>query len=488
MSKAPAPSKGKNTSYYVCSLIGILLIFGFGHLPPLEPITTIGMHIIGIFLGMIFLWSFVSILWPSLLGIVAIGISGYAPMRQAILVAFGDVVPVLVLFAMVLFGAIQNAGVTTYLSRWFLTRKVINGRPIIFSFVFIYTTYILAALSASVLPPLLLMWAILYSVLKEVGYKKGDPYTAIMVLGTMLGAISGQAAKPFTGSALVMVGAFERVSESSLDYLPYMLFGIIMSTLVIIGYTLLIKFVFRPDTSKIKNISTEDFNKEKLPPMNLQQKILLGCLFGFLALVLLPSILPTSIPVVSLLNKFGPHGIIIVFVVGLSLFKVDGEPILDFPKIAGRFIVWDVYFLVCMSILVSGALTAPSTGITAFLTTSLDPVFGGHSAFFFAIMVVIFAMFITQVANNAVMGVVLMPVIKIFSEQSGGNFVAIATVMIFALHVAMLTPASSPYAAILHGNKEWVSQKEIFRYGGVAFVMAMVLYIVVGVPVANFLN
>ncbi|RYD05811.1 hypothetical protein N752_07925 [Desulforamulus aquiferis] len=124
------------------------------------------------FIGLIYLWSFVSILWPSLLGIVALSITEYASLKEVLMSSFGDTVPVLVLFAMILFGAIQHAGVTQYISRWFLTRKMINGRPVIFSFIFIYTAYVLAALSANILPALLLMWSILYNVLKDVGYKK----------------------------------------------------------------------------------------------------------------------------------------------------------------------------------------------------------------------------------------------------------------------------------------------------------------------------
>jgi len=83
------------------------------------------------------------------------------------------------------------------------------------------------------------MWSILYGVLDTVGYKKGDKYTTLMVIGTMFGAISGQAAKPFTGSALMVVGAFEKVANQPMEYLPYMTFGLIMSTLGIIVYSLL---------------------------------------------------------------------------------------------------------------------------------------------------------------------------------------------------------------------------------------------------------
>ena len=43
----------KNTVYYIHSFITLLFIFGFGFLPPLEPITPVGMRILGILLGLL---------------------------------------------------------------------------------------------------------------------------------------------------------------------------------------------------------------------------------------------------------------------------------------------------------------------------------------------------------------------------------------------------------------------------------------------------
>lgn len=487
-SKPPAGGKsGNDTWYYAASAIGIAIIFGFGHLPPLTPITPMGMQVLGIFLGMIFLWSFVSILWPSLLGIVALIISGYAPLPRVLHMSFGDTVPTLVLFAMVLFGAIQHVGVTRYISRWFLTRKIINGKPVMFSFIFLYATYVLAALSANILPALLFMWAILYSVLEDVGYKKGDRYTAVMVIGTMYAAISGQAAKPFTGSALMIAGAYEKAANAQLEYLQYMVFGFIMCSIGIFIYSLLIKFVFKPDMSRIEDINIERFEREKLPPMDAQQKIMMASLFGYLIMVLLPSILPKTLPGIGLLAKIGPLGVVILFVVALSLFKLEGKPVMNFKEIAGRYVIWDVYFLVCMAMAISAAMTAPTTGITEFLKTSLDPILGGHSPHMFAFILVAFCVSITQFANNGVMGVLLMPVIKVFSEQSGGNFEAIAVLTIFALHIALLTPAASPYAAVLYGNKDWVSQNEVFKYGLIICIMTILMYALIGIPVMRII-
>lgn len=484
---APPLQKKGQILYYLHTCIGLCLIFGLGHLTPFGSVTPMGMQVLGIFAGMIYLWSFVSVLWPSLLGIIALGMSDYAPMRKVLLNAFGDGVPVLVFFAMILFGAIQHHKITNYISRWFLTRRMINGRPLIFSFIFLFTTYVLAALSANLLPALLFMWAILYGVLTNVGYKKGDKYTTVMVIGTMFAAISGQAAKPFTGSALMMTGAYEKAAGQGLDYLRYMSFGFVMSTISIMVFTLMIKYIFRPDMSRIANISIERFQQDKLPPMDLRQKILFVSLFGYLILVLLPSILPKSIAFIALLNQMGPWGVVIAFVVVLCCVKVDdGQPVINFKEITGRYVVWDVYFLVCMAMVISDALTNEATGIGPFLTQAMRPILGGQSAFMFTAVIVATSVIITQFANNAVMGVLLMPIVHAFSLENGINPAVTATVMIFALHIAILTPAASPYAAVLYGNKEWVEPGDILRYGLAIVAMTICLYLALGYLVAQF--
>ena len=61
----------KNTVYYINSLITLILIFGFGFLPPIAPITPVGMRILGILLGLLYGWTLVGfgpaslVRWPS---------------------------------------------------------------------------------------------------------------------------------------------------------------------------------------------------------------------------------------------------------------------------------------------------------------------------------------------------------------------------------------------------------------------------------------
>lgn len=478
--------KNKNTTYYIHCLIGFLFMFGFGNLPPIAPITPLGMKVFGIFIGCIYMWSFLSSTWPSIIGMIALGISGYAPLKTVLLNSFGDTTTLLVLFAMILFGAIDQSGATKYVSRWFLTRKIINGRPVVFSFIMMYTAYVLSALG-STLPAILFMWAVLYNLLADVGYKKGDKYSTLMVIGVLFGAICGQAFKPFAGSPLMMIASFEKVAGVQIDYLSMMIFGFVMSTLAIILYSLLMKYIFKPDMSKIADISVERFKEDKLQPMTLQQKIYMGSLFGFMILVVLPSILPKSIGFIKVLNQIGPHGVAMAFVAILCMVKLDDKPLLNFKEIVGRHVTWDVVLLVAMAMVISTALTADATGISPFLLQTLNPLLGNHSPMVLTAIMAIFCILITQVANNAVMGVLLMPIMYTFAMQNGTNPTAVAAIMVYTLHMAFITPAASPYAAVLFGNKDWLEGKDITKYGTIVMLSMLALYLVVGIPLANML-
>lgn len=476
----------KLAQQYIIPLIGIAIVFGFGYLPPIEPISPMGMKILGIFIGMIFLWSFSGILWSSLLGIIALGMSGFAPLPKVIGMSFGDNISALILFSMILFGAIQQAGITRYVARWLITRKILNGRPFLFSFVFMYTAYFLS-LPGTVLPAIMLMWSVLYSFFQEVGFKKGDRYTAIMVVGTFFGAISGQAGKPFMGSALMVLGTYEKVAGSQVDYLQYMLFGWILCTTGIILYALLMKYVLRPDVSRIANLSVDQFNKNPLPPMQLHQKIMAGILVAFLVLVLAPSFMPAGFPGIAILNKLGPLGLMISLVLMMCLVKINDKPLMDFKEIVSKHVVWDAYLLVAMIVAISQALVAPDMGIVPFLMKTLNPVLGGHTSYTFLVILILVSCTVTQVANNALLGVVLMPIISAFCMQNGTNFEAAAVIIVFATHIALLTPASSPFASLLHANTEWIDKKDVMKYSLCALVLSIASYVIFGIPVSNLI-
>lgn len=69
--------------YYMHSFFCLAIMFGFGQLPPLEPLTPLGMNLIGIFIGLLYGWIFIDIVWPSMAGLLALMLVG--GMKPAVL-------------------------------------------------------------------------------------------------------------------------------------------------------------------------------------------------------------------------------------------------------------------------------------------------------------------------------------------------------------------------------------------------------------------
>ena len=103
---------------YLYSVIGILLVFSGWFLPAREPITEVGMQIIGIFIGLIWLWSTSGMLWPSLLGIAALMISDYGTMTSILAASIGNYNVITCILMMAIFGLIEQYGVNDYIIRY----------------------------------------------------------------------------------------------------------------------------------------------------------------------------------------------------------------------------------------------------------------------------------------------------------------------------------------------------------------------------------
>ncbi len=477
-------SKQKDIGYYVHSLIGIAIMFGFGHIVPPEPITAIGMQALGIFLGLIYLWSFVGTLWPSLLGLVALGLSEYSNMSNVLTMSIGNDIVVQIIFIMALVGALEYWGITNHIAQWFITRKVNQGRPWIFSFMFILATYTLAALT-NAMTTIVLAWSILYDILEKLNYKKGDKYSVIMVVGVIYASCLGLAALPFKSVPLIILGAFQKASGLQVDYLQYMVLVISISLICLTIYILIAAFVIKPDVTLLENADIEIFGK--LEKLDNQQKIVSAVMVVCILAMLVPSILPKTVGLTILLNKMSATGIVIAGVIVLVLWKYEGTPLLNFKRIAGETIAWDLVFLAAAAMAVSSAMTAEETGIKAFLQQILLPIFSGKTPLMFLFTLIVLSMILTNIMNNAVVGLIFMPIVYSISMEIGGNSIAAAVLITLCLHVALLTPAASPSGALLHGNREWVPAKQAYLYSILLVLISFFVVVIYGIPVSNII-
>ncbi len=472
------------------SAIGIAIMLLFRFLPlSLPEVTPTGMEILGIFIGTLYLWTTVDPLWSSVLCIVAIGLSSYAPMPAVLSSAFGAPVVVQMLFMMLFTGALVEEKITLYIGRWFLTRKIVEGRPWVFTFVICVGCYVMSFVMAAPFAPIFLFWPIMYGVFQQLGITRNEKYAKLAVILVVFSALFGFPVPPYAGNGLALLSNYRGIAAASdsnvvINDAMYFICTIILGFILIAATILFCKYVFHPDVSKLKEIKVADLNKNPLPPMSLRQKVLALSFCVYVVLMLLPSWLPT-VPGMAFLNA-NSLGLCLVFVAILAAVHISGEPVMRINRLMQTQVAWPTFFLVTAAILIGNVLTAENTGISAFLNVILTPIFSGMSTVTFVIVLMILLMILTNLCNSLVVGMILQPVILSFCMMNNVNASPIVTLSIFfVLSCAMVTPAASPFAAMLFSNKEWLDAKDMYKYGTALVLMELVGILVIGIPLTN---
>ena len=478
-------SVNKNKLYWMHSFISFALMFGFGFLPPIEPITAMGMKVLGAFLGLLYGWMFIELGWPSLFGVLALSMSGCMTMDQILVAGIGSSTFSLVLFMLIFAALVDSVGGCQYIATYCITRKWTAGRPWLFITLFLFAAYAMGAAINSV-PVILVFWAILYSVCKQCGYKPFDSFSTFMAVGVFYSSVMGLALFPFKTMPLIVLGTFEKLGGPAIDYLSFVLFTLPLTILGLIVYILMGKFVFRIDVTALKKLKLEEIDQNVLQ-LNTQKKMVLWALVLLIVLMLVPSLLPKELAITQILAKWGAVGIPMLFIGFFALVKINGQPILPLQKVAASGVKWDVLLLVMAVFPFSSALQNADCGITAFVLEQLAPILSGQSVMLFLVAVMVISLFLTNLLNNALAGSILLPVVWPFLDTMGIDPVMMVMLVIIVLNLAMLTPAASPMAAVCFSNSDWVRIKDIYRICIPNCIITFILFVILGIPLANII-
>jgi len=447
--------------YFLHAAIVVFFMFGFKYLPPFGGITEIGMGVVGVFLGVLWGWSFCEQAWPSLLSLIAMGFTGYTSVGGALTGGFGHSNVILVFSVLVLVYMIDSADITKLLAYKVINMKIGRGHPWILTFLIIYGTWLMAAF-AGLFATIVIMYNLFFKICDIYNIKKGSRYGAYMVAGITFACImSGGQAFPWKPPVVMFMGAYQGVSGNSFDYFDYTVYIWVSHFLMMLLYVLAGKFLIRPDVSAIANVNEALI--EEQGKLDYYQKIMIGVFGVFLLCLFCPSVLPKTWKIVALLNTLGTSGIAITLIIILLILNfARGSSLKETMTNA---ISWDVIFLVASVMIVANALGNEATGVSTFLVNILTPVFGGKSMLVFLILVTILPALITGFCNNLVVGMVFIPIAYSFCIAQGVNHLALAVMLCNLCSIAMLTAAGCAPAAMMYGQKDWITAKQGFLYG-----------------------
>lgn len=462
----------KDKKFYGVVAITLIIMIGFGYLPTFGQITPQGMRVLGIFLGCIFAWLFGELVWSSVIGLVLLGVFGFGTMTDNYARAYGNNIGAIMLVSLIFCYAIEKSGLLTELSRWIVSRKWAQKSPWSLVLAFNLAALISATMLGTTIPVMILLWALFYEIANEIGIKPFDPLAVIVLCGVAVSSSVGNVIMPYTGTPTLVRGLAE---ASNPDFMfntgEYILLNFLVAAIFLVLFSLVLRLVFG------RKIHIEMPQRESYKmKLNVESKISLV----FFIIVILTLIVPQFLNADNIIrvffnDKLTVVGIFMIISAILMIIRINGKPLLDIPAaLAGA--PWPLFLLVTAALTISDYLTTDEMGIVSTIVASLNPLLAGRSAFEVTLIFIVIGLVMTNFINDMVTIMVLFPIAAQFILDANGSVMILAILFSQVCIQGCLMPSGSITGAMMHGNNEWMTSKQVFTY---VFIMEVVVLITI---------
>ena len=478
--------KSNDLVYWINVAITVALTFGIGYLEPWGSLETVGMKVLGIFIGLLWGWTTLGFVFPSMLGMLALALSGANTMNGVLTAGFGAPAnTVLCIFIFIFAAYMDQCGLSHTIANWFVSRRICVGRPYVFTLMIFVAAYVLGA-TISLFTAILILNAIFYNVCKTLGYQKLEKYPVAVLAGIIFAAMLGFALFPFKAVQIMVLGSLATVSGGlTVDFLDFTVLTFIITASCLAVYMVIMKFIIRPDVSKFDGVG-DMFAELRSTKMNQEQKIAAVFLIALMFALFAPSIMPQTWAITEFFTLIGTSGSFLLILMLMAVLKINGKINFNFQECAKKGNNWEMLIMFCATMPVAAAMSNSDIGVIRFLVELLSPIFTKFSGIAFCAVFLIISGLITQVAHNLVLASMLTPVLYSFSVELGANPLMMCVLFSFAIATAVATPGGSATAALLFTN-DWVGTGNSYKYGWLMAVIATIVCIVVGIPIGNII-
>lgn len=464
-------------------LLCLVIIVAFWFIPAPEPLTQIGMRVIGVFIGTVILLSTVDTVWPAILAVALLSRTGVASLNSAIAGTLGSWIVYFVLMSFIMTYALNKSGFTDRLVAKFMSMKFVSKSPWTFTISMATIGLILACFMDQV-PAAAFMMMFANKVYEELGYTKKDAYPHIANIIVMYAVIIGGAMTPISHSlALLGMGIYEAAAGSAISLFTYLAFGVPTGLVLYILLTVIMRLTCRKvDMSKFKDFDVQRVLK-KQEKMQARELVTVIVFFGTVILWMLPGVagMFTSAPWVSALNSYGITFWAIISVVLMSIISINNEPIINLKEVVNGHINWGILIFIAIGVYLGSALSNDATGLNAWITTNITPLTSAVAPVVVVLIITTAGVFLTNFASNVSTITVMTGVGVALALSSNGaiNPAGIALCTTMAGSCAYLLPSSFACIAMLHGN-EWSNSKKIYVYGLIMMILSSLAIGLVG--------
>ena len=468
---------------YIHTIIMFILMFGIGMLPTFGQVTPLGMKILGVFVGTLYGWLFIDLLWPSLIGLVALGMTGYTTVGEAFSEALSSSVGIQVIISCIFAGALSKIGAVDVINNWILTRKSLQKNPWLLV-ITIFMTVIIGTILGAGIALVFMLWTMILKAADQIGYKKNDPLIAFLMVTTVIMCFTASHTIPFRGGALLYLSFFIPTA-GPMDYVPFVIFALTYTLLLLVGMILVAKYIMKVDVSRF---ALQDEDIEALRAVKPTRPQIIGCwiMVAFFVVMFLPAFLPKTWAITSTISSLGLIGVTAIALMLLALTKDEnGNTLLKLAD-CHQSIPWDIVWLICATMPIANAMESQESGLMATIVTTFSPIFSSMSPTVFMIMVMVILGTLTQFTHNLVLGALFIPFLTKLCMEMNGNYYTMFMMLMFILNCAYVTPAASMQSALIHGH-ESVGRKSAYTWGITTLILSWIILTVVGIPLGNLL-
>ncbi len=280
------------------------------------------------------------------------------------------------------------------------------------------------------------------------------------------------------------LGFFESATGHAIPYASYMLAAIPVGVICFIAMLILFRFILRPDMNRLKNVNL-DVLRAEIKPLTLREKLIISIFFIVVAMWILPDLFKGYSPFFTLLSKKGTAFPPMIGCAVMFILSVEGEPLLKFKDAMHTGVQWGSIMMAAATLAVGFAMTNKDIGLTAWLSSTIEPVLVGMSPSLIVMAFMIWTYCMTNTCSNMVTVTVVCAVAIPICLASGGTLsaAAISSMIGMGASYAFILPPAHPNVAIAIGSG-WTTTAQVITYGTVLMICAVLASVFVGYPLA----
>ncbi len=458
-------------------------------IPPIAPLTNMGMDVLGVFLGTVLLLSLVDTTWPAILSMALFSVTGLMSLEEIISVSFGNWITVFVIMGFVLTYALNCSGFTGRLTAFFMSRKLARRSPWSFTIMFIS----LAFLAASFMEPsatIVFFLGLSKKIFEELGYQKTDRYPNMVTMAVVFAAGIASSMTPISHPLIVLgLNFYQQATGAPINLISYMWYAVPVGILVFAAMLVMLRLFVKADMSRIANFEVEKV-LDKVEPMDRREKITVAVFFGTVVMWLLPAVLSLVAPDWTLsiiLSRYTVTVWAIFAVVLLAVIKVDDAPVLDLKRAFTEGVDWNVIFLVAACVLMGAVVTNEAVGLNQFILAVIGPITRILPPALLLLFLVALTSILTNFTSNMTAMVLMLSVGLSLATEGGRVTPLLVTLSIIVTSdFAFIIPSSSNLIGMLYGD-EYSNGKMIFKYGCALAVVSVFIVAVFGYSFSHLL-